>query len=176
MLRESPRRVQRAFTLFELMIVVAIAAVLATMVLPMIRNDERLQLIAAASLVTSDIEYAQSLSISRPSSPAAVSFDTSTASYHVAYQSSVETPLTRDDTGESYAVTFGTGRATGAAGVTMSVKDMNKNLIQFDSHGGLLEFNATPVITLQAGNEWFQLTISPTTGTITETSGAGTPP
>lgn len=159
----------RAFTLIELMVVVTIAAVLATMVLPMMRNDDRLSLVATSSLVTSDIEFAQSLSISNPSRPAAIKFTPMTSSYHIAYADDLDTPMTRSDTGAAYAVTFGQGRATSAKGVTMRVDHTTNNTIIFESHGGLTDFSETPIVTLRSGDKWIKLTIEPTTGSISET-------
>jgi len=166
----------RGFTLFELMVTVTIAVILASMALPMLRNDDRIRLIAAASLVTSDIEFAQSLTIAKPAEPLVIMFDEDADSYHIGLVNQEETPITREDTGEPYLVVFGQGRATAAEGVDLSVSDMNKGGLQFDTHGGLFEFNITPVITLQSGDHWLQLTVSATTGSINETSGTGTPP
>ncbi len=164
------------FTLIELMVVLAIAAVLATMVLPMMRNDERINVIAMASLVRSDIEFAQSISISQPNNPAVVKFNADDASYFVAYASDPDTPITRADNGEVYEVRFGYGRAVAGDGVSISITGADDDAIAFDSHGGLVDFTQTPVITITAGQEWFTLTISPATGSITEASGTGNPP
>ena len=161
----------RAFTLIELMVVVAIAAVLATMVLPLMRNDERLRLIATASLLHSDIEFAQAMSIAQPSLPLLVKFDANANQYHIANYAAMNTPIVRDDTGEPYLVTLGVGRATAANGVDLEIEAMIADSLLFDTHGGLLDFSSTPVITLTTDAEWLQLTIDPTTGTITETSG-----
>jgi prepilin-type N-terminal cleavage/methylation domain-containing protein len=165
-----------AFTLIELMVVLAIAAVLATMVLPMMRNDDRLRLIAITSLIRSDLEYAQALSISQPSTPLLVKFDADAGQYHVARYSAIDTPIVREDTGMPYLVTLGVGRAASGAGLTLDIEGMVADCLLYDTHGGLLDFSNTPVITLQSATEWFKLAIEPTTGTITETRGTGEAP
>ena len=166
---------RRAFTLIELMVVLAIAAVFATMVLPMLRDDDRLRLIATASLIRADLQYAQAISIATPDNPLVVVFDPLTASYYLAETSDTSTPITRDDTGLPFSVTLGLGRASASAGVTLAIAGATSNIVAFDSHGGLVDFAQTPEITLQAGDQWFKLAISPTTGTITETSGTSEP-
>lgn len=167
---------RRAFTLFELMVTITISVVLASMVLPMLKNDDHLKLIAASAIIRSDIEFAQSLSIKAPTRPVLVRFDGAANGYFLSYADDADTPITRDDTGEPYSVILGYGRATAAEGVTLTVADMNKYRLYFESNGGLLEFNTNPVITLQSGDEWFQLAVEPSTGSIVESSGTGTPP
>ena len=74
----------------------------------------------------------------------------------------------REDTGEPYLVTLGTGRAAAATNVTFSVTNMNKSMLQYTSHGSLIDFTKTPVIRLTHGDESIELHISTSTGTITE--------
>jgi prepilin-type N-terminal cleavage/methylation domain-containing protein len=169
----SPSRaaVRRAFTLFELMVVVTLMAIVASAVLPMAMKDTTLRLTAAALVLRSDIELAQVMSISYPSDPVIVVFDLDNEKYWLAFAESPETPLPRSDTGEPYEVVLGEGRASSALGVHVSIENLADDSIAFDAQGALVDFTTTPMITLSLDGEWITLTISPMTGTINETSG-----
>lgn len=158
-----------AFTLLELVVVLVIIATVASMVIPRLSDDRRLRLIAASSLLASDIELAQVMTISKPESAVVVRMDPSESRYWLAYAAAPDTPLTRDDNGEAYLVVMGAGRASGAIGVTFSVDEMNDNTLEFSPHGGVADFTSEPTITLMADDIGVRLTISTMTGTITET-------
>src|SRR5688572_18314175 len=90
----SPHACQRAFTLLEMLVTMVIAATVAAIVAPMFSDDSRLRVMAASSIVASDIELAQVMTISRPDKPVVVSFDADGATYWLAYASSPGTALT----------------------------------------------------------------------------------
>lgn len=160
---------QRAFTLLELLVTVVIAATLAAIVSPMFSDDSRLRVMAASSIVASDIELAQVMTISRPDKPVVVSFDADGATYWLAYASSPGTALTLAGATEPYEVTLGEGRARGAAGVALAIADMTSDRIAFAAHGGLIDFTTTPLVKLTSGERGIQLAVTPATGSIVET-------
>ena len=172
-MRCTTRSSRHAFTLFELLVTIAIIAVTAVLVAPALRGDEQFRLLAAASILRSDIELAQVMSISAPEDPVVVRFDPANDRYWLALTSAPEVPILRADTEEPYVVTFGIGRAASALGVTYTVVDVTGNVLEFNPQGGLTDFQAEPRVTLNSDDRWIRLDIAPTTGTITETAGSG---
>ena len=96
-LRSHARR-RTAFTLLELMVSVTIIAVAAAAVIPSYSDSGRARVIAATSIITSDIELAQVMTISYPSEPVVVRFDPAQNRYWLAYADSPETPIARPRT------------------------------------------------------------------------------
>jgi prepilin-type N-terminal cleavage/methylation domain-containing protein len=169
----TPRAAARArrhtaFTLLEILVTLTVIAAIAAVVMPLMSDDSRLRVMAASSLVTSDIEAAQVMTIATPDKPVVVRFDPDTSTYWLAYATTPDTPITRDDTGEAYQVTLGQGRARAAGGVNITLESVTANTITFAAHGGLNDFTATPVIRLARNAQGIQLTIAPNTGSITE--------
>src|SRR5688572_2454757 len=111
----TPRGGRRAaFTLIEVLVALTLVAALAAIVAPMFSDDSRLRVMAASSIISSDIELAQVMTISHPDNPVVVCFDPGNASYWLAYAADPDTPLSREDTGEPYQVTLGLDRARSA--------------------------------------------------------------
>src|SRR5687768_8139513 len=103
-----------AFTLVEMLVTVAVLALVAASVAPMFSDDRNLRVVAAARILSSDIEFAQVLTISKPEEPVVVRFDPANNTYWLAYAYDTETPMPRPDGGEPYLVELGTGRARSA--------------------------------------------------------------
>ncbi len=172
----------RSFTLIELLMTMTIIAVLAAAVLPKFTDGGRLRVSAASSVLTSDIQLAQVMTISHPNRPVVVYFE-STRQYWLAYADSPATPIPRADTGRPYLVELGKGRMASAAGSTVMhihFKNANNNkTLRFNPQGGLEDFNSQPELYIHVKNEEgaeqlrITLDISPTTGTITEVAGGG---
>ncbi len=161
---------QRGFTLLELMVALTIIAVVAVTVMPQFRNEDRLRVIAAAQILTSDIEAAQVMTISYPEQPVVVRFDTAAGQYWLAESATPDTPILHQPTGVEYLVEFGVGRAAAANGVTITVSNTTDDTIEFDSNGGLMDFTSAPAIRLQRGEAIIELIIAPTTGSVIETT------
>ncbi len=165
------RRFPRAFTLIEMLVTVTVLAIVAATVAPMLNNDGRLQVMAAAELVASDIEFAQMMTIAYPSDPMAVCFSAKEKKYWIAYAATPAEPIARPNSGEPYVVEFGVGRATGAADVAMTLNQMTDDSLTFDSSGGLLDFTKTPLIQLGTGSGAITLSIAAMTGSVREIDG-----
>ena len=157
-----------AFTLIEMLITLTVMATIAAVVAPMLSDDSRLRVMAASSIICSDIELAQVMTIAHPDQPVVVRFDPDNGCYWLAYAATPDTPLLRADNGESYEVEFGKGRARSAAGVTMTLEQAPNNTIGFAAHGGLTDFTTTPLVKVSKSTRGIQLAIAPNTGSITE--------
>ena len=160
-----------AFTLLEMLVTITVLALTAAMVAPMFSDDGRLRVIAAASILSSDIELAQVMTISFPTDPVEVRFDTALQRYWLAYAADPDTPLVRIDNGEPYLVTLGQGRASSAAGVSMTLDQVTNDMLAFESSGGLTDFATTPRIQLGMSGNAITLTVAPMTGTVIENDG-----
>ena len=156
------------FTLLEMLVTLTVVAAIAAAVAPMLSDDSRVRVMAASSIIASDIELAQVMTIAHPNSPVVVRFDPAHAKYWLAYAATPDTPIARDDTGEPYVVTLGEGRARSAAGVALAVEQMASDRMTFASHGGLINFTTTPLIKVTTGSRGIQLAVSPTTGSVHE--------
>lgn len=162
---------RRAFTLMEMMVTITIIGVVAVSAAPLFRNEEFLRMMAASSLVISDIELAQVMTMSYPEQPVVVRFEPDRGQYWLAYGYDPETAILRPDTGDPYIVTLGQGRAAGAGGVELLLDQISGNMLEFNAQGGLAQFTARPAIQLSSGPSAVTLLIGPTTGSITEVAG-----
>ncbi len=158
------------FTIIEILIAVAVLAVLVAAVIPSFTPDDRQRLNAAAMLLASDIEYAKVATLARPGNPLIVRFADDGTGYWIAEADSPNAPVTRADTDEPYAVTFGAGRASGINDIKATPANMTSRSLVFDAHGGLDDFTLTPTVSLTIGetnHPRVVITIAPTTGTTT---------
>ena len=161
------------FTLFDLMVTITIIVVMAAVVLPNLKEDAMLRLIAASRLLSSDIEMAQIMTISNPDSPIVVRFQPTIGKYWLAEAADPDTPIKRPGATGNYIVEFGKSNARSASGVWMGLTDIDTDTLIFNPQGGLNDLTVVPVIELYHGSRWIELTLSTTTGTITETTGTG---
>ena len=150
------------------MITLTVIASLVVLVTPMLRSDQRLRVMAAATILTSDIELAQTMTISEPEKPVSVVFNKMNNSYWLAYSETIGTPISREPSGTPYIVVIGAGRAVAAAGVGISTRYLQADILTFNAQGGLTELGWDPEIELKMGQLTFRLTVSATTGIILE--------
>jgi prepilin-type N-terminal cleavage/methylation domain-containing protein len=159
------------FTLIDLLVTVSIIAVVAAIVVPSMGDDKSLRLMAAAKVMTSDIELAQVMTIAFPDDPIVVRFDPGNDQYWLARPADPDTPIIRADSSKPYLVVIGQHRASSAAGVTYAVVDADANTLAFNALGGVVDMTAAPSVTLSLGDRWIRLDVASTTGTITEAAG-----
>ncbi len=160
------------FALIDLIVTLAIIAIMAAVLFPRIDDDNRLRLMAAARLIASDIEMAQVMTISNPAEPIIVKFELG-GTYWLAPAADPDTPIVRPGAIHPYRIVFGEGRGRTARDVTLVLTDVENNILSFNELGGLVDLNLHPEIKLVHGSEWVKLTLSTMTGTITETAGSG---
>ncbi len=168
MMRSRNNMTRRGVTLIDLMMTMTIIIVAGVLVTPKLSDDARLRLVAAAGLVTSDIELAQVMTISHPADPVVVSFDPSNDRYWLAYADAPGVPIPRPDNGQPYLINFGQDRARSAVGVSLRLTDVAGNVLGFDAQGGIADISAQPVVRVLLGSSFIDLQIAPTTGTITQ--------
>lgn len=154
----------RGFTMVELMISVALIAIAAMIALPALRPDDPLKVIGAATMLASDIEYAQSATLASPADPTIVRFTDSQPHYWLALESDPSTPILRSN-GKPYEVHFGQDGAEYLAGLQVQLEDDPGGAITFDAFGRLAQTaDARVVIGNTSGG--LVVTVKATTGSV----------
>lgn len=132
-----PRR--RGFTLIDLMLALAVLAIMMVVVVPSAQPDEQVKLLAAATRLAADVEYAQSASLSTPGDPTVVRFAADGSGYWLALKSAADTPILIPNSDEPFHVIFGKGDARGLEGMTAGLTAKDADTIEFDAFGRLTE-------------------------------------
>jgi len=156
------------FSLIEIIVVVMILAIAAVVAVPIFSSAASMQIHSASNMIAADMEYAQSLAISRQQSYAVV-FDPANESYQIQDQhgSVIEHPVKK---GFSYVVDFkNDSRLNRVDIVDVSFDSTSK--IEFDYlgspwNGAMGQLN-NGSITLQAGSITITLNVEPLTGFLT---------
>jgi len=160
------RRAPRAFSLINLMITIAVMAIVAAAVLPSVASGNQVNVTGAAYLLASDLEYAQSISLAEPDEPALVRFDVDAGAYWIARAGSPDTPILRANGRDPYRVEFGRGDAAAASDVAIALTGAVDDAVAFDGFGRL----ATPddaVVTLTGQHGVRRVRIDADTGVVT---------
>ena len=157
---------KNAFTLIEMVVVIAILAILALTVIVPITSALRLRLDAAANKLVHDMRYAQQLAITRHVE-CGVSFDTADNSYFV-YIGSTSNKATDPLSKQDLEVDFDTDQEFN--GVDLISTNIGGR-IYFDYLGVPYSNNGNPLstqgrVTLQYGNDTERVFIEPNTGQI----------
>lgn len=147
----------RAFTLVEMLIVVAAISVASLVIVSGMGATERSKLNSAAALLASDLEQARILSITSPADLTTLRTAANGTGYWLARVSAPDTPITRSD-GTAYRVIFGAAPADGLAGVGVALTSGGSSgaaggAVTFDAFGRLATAgNATLTLTNAAGS------------------------
>jgi prepilin-type N-terminal cleavage/methylation domain-containing protein len=165
-----------AFTMIEILIVVAILAISAMVVVPMIGSRSDLRLAAAARKVTADLQYIQALAISTQSRHF---IRYSSNQYEVLTRPSTTlVPLTHPIDRGDFTVRFNDSSIPELTGVTLDLTTVGAGTVLcFDDQGTPLSFNTTTattstlttrvVMTLRSGGRFVTVNVEPYTGEIT---------
>jgi prepilin-type N-terminal cleavage/methylation domain-containing protein len=154
-----------AFTLVELLIVVAIISIAALTAIPMMSSAASMQIRSAANMVAADMEYAKSLAISRAQNFSVV-FDVAADSYQIEDQvgNVLPHPVKK---GFNYVINFQNDGRLDKVDIS-SVNFDATNEVKFDYLGSPYNGGGTPlnsgVISLQAGGMTTTVTVEPVTG------------
>lgn len=161
----SSRR--RAVTFVDTMMAVGVLALLTLIALPALGPDQPLRVISAATVLASDIEFAQSASLSTPSDPVVVRFDEAGGRYWLARSSDTEVPIDRPGRppGTPYLVQFGSGDALYLAGVACATDNVPDGALAFDPFGRLDQLGDARVTLTNASGSATVL-VSASTGSV----------
>ena len=161
------RGINSGFTLVELLIVIAIIAIAALTAIPMMSSAASVQIRSAANMLTADLEYAKSMSISRGQNYSVV-FDKNTESYWIEDQDGIVIPHPVKK-GFGYVIDFqNDGRLDKVDIVDVDFDTTSE--VKFDYLGSPYNGNGTPlnsgVISLQAGGTTTTVRVEAVTGFI----------
>ena len=165
--RHPPKRphLRRGVLLIDLAITLALIGIVLLAVVPTLRPEEHVKLIASSSILASDLEYAQSATLSNPADPTVVRFEPDAARYWLALQSDPETPITRPNSTDPYDVTFGQGDKDDLWGLTVTLADIVDDTITFDAFGRVAAPD-DPQITLSGEAGDVRVRIRASTGSV----------
>ncbi len=156
----------RAFTLVDILVTIAVMAIVIAVAAPSFTPDDRARLIGAVNMMVADIEYAQSLSLSAPSNHALVRFGDDGASYWVAYESDPETPATMPGAaGDPFLVQFGVDRASLLFDVSFTTVGVTDSKLVFDEFARLATLDEARITLTNAGGS-MEIVISSATGSV----------
>ena len=159
----------KGFTLVELLIVIVILALVATLAFPMFADQDATRVQGAIRLLAADLGFAQLDSIAHPDDRCVVSFNQGAGSYTLARSSTSTTPITEPVTGQPYVTQFGTGRAAEMNGVVIQSYSLGgDDKIIFGPYGEL-DQSAPATVQLRRGAVSVTVQLDPTSGEVTTT-------
>ena len=159
---------RRAFTLFELAVVVLIIGIAAAALLAAVGGDIRsARLATAANVLASDIEFCQGECINRPDTPRQITFDLTNNKYTVQDKATTAT-INHPADSQPFVNDFSTGRNAQLAGVAVTGLAMGAgslNVLTFDSYGRP-SITADFVVTLTYKGNTMRVTVKQGTGDV----------
>ncbi len=174
MISNRPRsRAPRGLTIIDVMITLSVMAIVTAIALPALGPNDSLKLVSAATILASDLEYAQSESIASPSDPVLVRVDAAGDQYWLARASAPDTPIMRplsseaDPSSDAYLTEYGDGRAIFLDGIEIELlgADGGSGDLQFDAFGRLDRLSNAD-IRLSNESDGLSVRISASTGAV----------
>jgi hypothetical protein len=158
-----------------MLIAVSLIAVIGALLLPTLGPSDTVRLIGASRQLASDVEFAQSLSLSGPEDPAVVVFDEAGARYWVARASDPATPVLVGVDEEPYVVQLGDNPDSIADGVGVFASGVAGGELGFDQFGALAARDDA-WIELRNGSGSIYVAVRGTTGSVSVTDERPGPP
>lgn len=153
---------RNGFTLYELLVVVVVMAIIAMGALPDSRTKLTQEAEMAADKFESDVAYARSLAIADPADPTIIKMDVAHNRYWIAKSSDPATPITHPLTKQPYIVSFGSAGPVATTNVQITADDFGTDqAIQFDGTGAI-DQQAGATLQLTAGDAKCEVGIQPT--------------
>jgi len=150
------------FTLTELILVLAILAIMAALVIPLSVGTSDFQAVSAARMIAADLEYAQNTAITSQT-PVTVTFDSSGESYSLSNESGL---LIHPISKSAYTISFLSREGFEKLDVVSSDFGGGSS-VTFDELGAP---DNAGVVVLQAGAHTYRVEVAAATGRVTVTS------
>ena len=171
MIAHGPYKTPAGFTLAEVLVVLIILGIAATIMIPMIGNTHDLQASSAVRRIASSLLYAQTAAITGQV-PCQVVFDTAANSYELQDENGVPLSDTMTVAG-NYSIDFGSDSRMRAVSIATADFD-GSNTVWFDPlgapYGGSISDSPPPLnngtINVTAGEKTMTVTVEPVTGRI----------
>ncbi|MBX3354525.1 MAG: type II secretion system protein [Phycisphaeraceae bacterium] len=142
---------RRAFTLVEVLVCVVIIVTIAALTVPFFGRTQADRAMATAGLLRADLRYAQMASMADTQDPVIVRFRSDGTGYWLARLTSPNTAIARPDTGGTWDVVFGSGRAAASDHVQMAIASIPSATLRFTPLGSVHAATGTPTMTITAG-------------------------
>ena len=157
----------RAFTLVELIIVVAVLAIAAGLAVPMFSQTSAEKLRAAANVLAADLAFTKVESIAHGDDLRVIVFNSTDDQYHIAAASDDATPITNPITRQPYLVSYGSGSVSSLTDVTIDSYSLDgDDRLGFNIYGGT-DQATDATITLECDGKTITVTVNPGTGETT---------
>ena len=170
-MRRKSRTTRRGVVMIDVVMMLAVLGIVIVSVIPSARPGESMKLIAVTTVVASDIEFAQSATLARPSDPTIIRFDEDGARYWLALASDPETPILRPNGVDPYLVEFGHGNYRELWGVSLEVQDLTDGTLEFDGMGRLVQ-SEDGVLRFGNGVGEIAVVVRATTGSVSVVDGS----
>lgn len=155
---------RRGVTLLEMIVVVAVLAVVATVAMPMLADRSGTRLLAAETLLRDDLEQARHRTVATPDRPVSILFDPDGRGWRLV-DAGDRTPIARID-GTPWTVRLGEGVAEGLDGVEVArTDDPAASALRFDATGVAIS-ETTPRFRLGSGDVHRGFEVSLVTGLV----------
>ncbi|MCY2924103.1 MAG: GspH/FimT family protein [Planctomycetota bacterium] len=159
--RQGVRCAARAFSLAELIVVVAILAIAAAIIIPELKDTNKFQAMSAARILTTDLEFARDTAITTQT-PVTVTFNVPGKSYTLSNASGA---LVHPMTKTAYTVAFASQSGMGAVGL-VSASFGGAATVTFDVTGAP---NQEGTVRVQAGAFPYTVQVYRATGRVKTT-------
>ena len=166
--KQASNGLRQAFTMIELMLVLAVLASMAMLVIPMARDQHATSVQSAASILRSDLERAQSMAMAYPDRRIGLRFDDDGHGWSLIDAQSPDSPLLDEFSGQPVSIRLGVGRGQAAPDVEVTTP-LSDNLLIFDSLGGLENPGPPVILELDLAGKSASIRVSSSTGWISIT-------